>query len=142
LIGEEVFVLEGNKAQKFIEKEEKEEIEIKRKIKGMVAQRGKAIGRVVKVFSKEDIYKVNEGDIIVSPMTTPDMVIGLARAGAIVTDEGGIVCHAAIISREFGIPCIVGTKIATKVLKDGYVVEIDATGREGAVKIKKEIDHE
>jgi phosphoenolpyruvate synthase/pyruvate phosphate dikinase len=141
LIKEQIFVLEGDEAQKFIEKEEEKE-EIEKEIKGTIAQRGKAIGKVVKVFSKKDIYKVNEGNIIVSPMTTPDMVIGLVRAGAIVTDEGGIVCHAAIISREFGIPCIIGTQIATKVLKDGDVVEIDAMGKEGVLKIKKEIDHE
>jgi len=59
----------------------------------------------------------------------------MKEAGAIITDEGGITCHAAIVSRELGIPCIIGTKIATKVLKDGDIVEVDAG--KGVVKIIK-----
>jgi pyruvate,water dikinase len=59
-------------------------------------------------------------------MTSPDFIPILKKVSAIITDEGGITCHAAIVSRELKIPCIVGTKIATKVLKDGDVVEVDA----------------
>ncbi len=59
-------------------------------------------------------------------MTTPEMVPVMKRAAAFVTDEGGITCHAAIVSREMKKPCIIGTKIATKVLKDGDLVEVDA----------------
>jgi pyruvate, water dikinase len=59
-------------------------------------------------------------------MTTPDFVPIMGKAGAIITDEGGITCHAAIVSREMKIPCVVGTEIATKVLKDGDLVEVDA----------------
>ena len=69
---------------------------------------------------------MNHGDIIVTEMTKPNIITACEKAGAIVTDEGGMLCHAAIVSRELGIPCVVGTKIATKVLKDGDIVEVDA----------------
>lgn len=77
--------------------------------------------------------KVKEGDILVTFMTTPVFVPAMEKAAAIVTDEGGILCHAAIVSRELGIPCVIGTKIATKVLKDGDFVEVDAN--RGIIKI-------
>jgi len=67
------------------------------------------------------------GDILVSHMTDPEIVVAMKKAGAIITDMGGITCHAAIVSRELGIPCVIGTKIATKVFKDGDEVEVDAT---------------
>ena len=70
--------------------------------------------------------KVKKGDILVAVMTRPDYLPAMKRAAAIVTDEGGVTCHAAILSRELGIPCIIGTKIATKVLKDGQLVEVNA----------------
>jgi pyruvate, water dikinase len=69
-------------------------------------------------------------------MTSPDYVIGMKKAGAIVTDEGGITCHAAIVARELQIPCVIGTKNATKLLKDGQLVEVNAN--HGWVKIIKE----
>ena len=72
-------------------------------------------------------------------MTRPDFMPLMRKAKAVITDEGGITCHAAIVSRELGIPCIIGTKIATKVLKDGDMVEVDAN--KGIVrKIKEEKD--
>ena len=74
----------------------------------------------------KEIKKIKKGDIIVSPMTTPEYTPILNKVAAIVTDEGGITSHAAVISREMKIPCIIGTKIATKVFKDGYLVEVDA----------------
>ena len=74
-----------------------------------------------------------KGDIIITPMTTPDMMLALNLASAIVTDEGGVTCHAAIISRELKKPCVIGTKIATKYIKDGDMVEVDADN--GIVKI-------
>lgn len=107
----------------------KEKIETTSKIhrlKGTVACQGKAQGRVKVVHSAAEISKVQEGDIMVTSMTTPDFVIAMERAAAIVTDEGGITCHAAIVSRELGVPCVIGTKIATKVLKDGDWVTVDA----------------
>lgn len=59
-------------------------------------------------------------------MTRPELMPAVKKAKAIITDEGGLTCHAAIVSRELGVPCIIGTKIATKILKDGNLVEVDA----------------
>jgi pyruvate,water dikinase len=73
--------------------------------------------------------------ILVTSMTHPKDIMLLKKASAIVTDEGGILCHAAIVAREMKKPCIIGTKIATQVLKDGDMVEVDA--ERGAVKILK-----
>ena len=70
--------------------------------------------------------KVNKGDILVASMTTPDYIPAMKKAAAIITDEGGITCHAAIIAREFNIPCIIGTKNATKTLKDNNIIEVNA----------------
>ncbi|HAG07126.1 MAG TPA: phosphoenolpyruvate synthase [Peptococcaceae bacterium] len=96
-------------------------------VKGMAASPGVATGRVILVRTVEDIVGVKEGDVLVTVMTNPDMVPAMKKAAAIVTDEGGRTCHAAIVSRELGIPCIVGTKTATQVLKPGTEVTVDAT---------------
>lgn len=95
-------------------------------IKGTVAARGKVTGVVKKVFAKTDYDKVQEGHVLVTSMTSPEMIPIMKRAVAFVTDEGGVTCHAAIIAREMKKPCIIGTKIATQVLKDGDLVEVDA----------------
>ena len=83
----------------------------------------------------EALRKVKRGDILVTNMTTPDFVPIMKKVKAIITKEGGMTCHAAIISRELGVPCVVGTKVAMQVLKDGDLVEIDAG--KGIVKIIK-----
>lgn len=107
-----------------------------KEIKGLIAFKGKISGEtMVSYSSKEMMKKIKKGDILVTSMTTPDFVPAMKKASAIITDEGGITCHAAIISRELEKPCIVGTKIATKVLKDDDVVEVDAY--KGVVKILK-----
>ena len=95
-------------------------------IAGQAAVKGVVSGRVRIVMRKGDIKKVREGEIMVAPMTTPDYVPAMARALGIVTDEGGITCHAAINAREMGKPCIVGTKIAARELHNGDLVEVDA----------------
>jgi phosphohistidine swiveling domain-containing protein len=95
-------------------------------LRGTAASRGKAKGVVRVCLSSREINKVKAGDILVTAMTTPDFVPAMKRAGAIITDEGGITSHAAIVSRELKKPCIIGTKIATKVLKDSDKVEVDA----------------
>lgn len=95
-------------------------------IKGTPAFRGKVKGIVRVIMGEAHFSKFNEGEILVAPMTRPEFVPLMKKAIAVITDEGGVTCHAAIISRELKIPCIVGTKIATKVLKDGDVVEVDA----------------
>lgn len=106
-----------------------------KELQGTIASRGTYQGPVTIVTLHEEISKVQQGDVLVSPMTDPYFVPAMVRAGAIITDEGGILSHAAIISREFGIPCIVGTGIASSVLKDGIIVQVDASGEKGRVRI-------
>lgn len=104
-------------------------------IKGRSAFLGKVEGEVFVLKSIANSNKIKHGQILVSPMTTPDMMVAINKCAAIVTDEGGITCHAAIVSRELKKPCIIGTKIATKVLKDGDLVEVDA--ERGIIRILK-----
>jgi len=98
---------------------------------GLGASPGVASGRVKIIRSIDELPKVEEGDIMVTRMTTPDMVPAMKRAVAIVTDEGGLTCHAAIVSRELSTPAVVGTKRATEVLKDGMIVTVD--GEKGKI---------
>ncbi|MFA4834174.1 MAG: PEP-utilizing enzyme [Patescibacteria group bacterium] len=95
-------------------------------IKGMPARAGRAQGIVKIINSKKDLPKMAKGNILVSRATNPELISAMKKAAAIITDEGGITCHAAIVSRELGIPCVVGTKIATQVLGDGQLIEVDA----------------
>ncbi len=95
-------------------------------VKGRVACKGFARGKVRIILSARNLSTFKEGEILVTEMTEPNFVPIMHKAAAIVTDEGGITSHAAIISRELGIPCIVGTQFATKVFKDGDLVEVDA----------------
>ncbi|MFQ5974859.1 MAG: phosphoenolpyruvate synthase [Candidatus Hydrothermarchaeales archaeon] len=114
-------------------------------IKGLGSSPGVGSGPVRIIFELEEIDKVLEGDILVTTMTNPDMVPAMKRANAIVTEEGGMTCHAAIVSRELGIPCIVGTGNCTKVLKDGNIITVDGTRGvvyKGAAKAKKAEDEE
>jgi phosphohistidine swiveling domain-containing protein len=112
-----------------------EEIKLSEVIKGAVAFKGRVQGRVRILRQKSKIPYFKEGEILVSPMTTPSFLPAMKKAAAIVTDEGGITCHAAVVAREIARPCITGTKIATKVLKDGDLVEVDAN--KGEIKIIK-----
>jgi pyruvate, water dikinase len=100
-------------------------------LKGLGAAPGTASGKVRRLLHVEENTQLQPGEVLVSTMTTPDMVPAMARAAAIVTDEGGMTCHAAIVSRELGIPCVVGTRTATKTLQDGQEVSVD--GKMGAV---------
>ncbi|MDY6865781.1 MAG: phosphoenolpyruvate synthase, partial [Halobacteriota archaeon] len=100
-------------------------------LEGLGASPGIGSGRVTIVYDPSELSKVEEGDILVTKMTTPDMVPAMKRAAGIVTDEGGLTCHAAIVSRELGTPAVVGTKEATKKLKDGDEITID--GERGLV---------
>jgi len=105
-------------------------------IKGIVVSRGKngfAKGRVRIVNDPFAASNFKKGDILVAPMTTPEYIFLMRKSSAIITDTGGLTSHAAIVSRELGIPCIVGTKIATQVLKDDDLVEVDAS--QGTVKL-------
>lgn len=96
-------------------------------LKGAAASPGVGTGHVKVLKSPKEISKVSQGDILVAEMTSPDYVPAMKKAAAIVTDEGGLTSHAAIVSRELGVPCIVGTGEATKLLKDGNVVTVDGT---------------
>ncbi len=96
-------------------------------LQGSPASPGVALGPVERIGGISDFSKLSKGGILVTEMTTPDMVPIMKRAAAIVTDTGGLTSHAAIVSRELGIPCIVGTRDATKKLKDGDIVTVDAT---------------
>lgn len=125
--------IEGKNAKFIINKFEENNISTF-KIKGQIANKGKSIGYVkiivvdytnLVLLSKE-VNKMKPGQILVSETTTPELILACNKASAIVTDLGGLMSHAAIVSRELGIPCIIGTKIATKVLKDGDLVEVDA----------------
>jgi pyruvate,water dikinase len=95
-------------------------------IQGLGASPGIASGQVRIVTDLKELYKVRKGDVLVTQMTTPDFVPAMKRAAAIVTDEGGSTCHASIVSRELGIPCIVGTRKATALLEEGETVTVDA----------------
>ena len=96
-------------------------------LKGIAASQGQAEGAVKIAFTIKDNAKFEEGDVLVTKMTEHSMVPIMIRASAIITDVGGITCHAAIVSREMGIPCVVATKEATKMLKDGQMVKVDGT---------------
>jgi len=108
---------------------------------GRAGNKGYCKGTVKKIEAdsndvlKREINKMKKGDILVTSSTSPEFILACRKAGAIITDEGGILSHAILVSRELNIPCVIGTKIATRVLKDGDLVEVDAD--RGIVKIIK-----
>ncbi len=116
----------GKEAEKLIKLLDKYFIGGKREIRGSIGNKGKIKGMVRLIKTISDFKKMKKGDILVSVATRTEYAPIMNKAKAIITDEGGITCHAAIVSRELSIPCIVGTQIATKVLKDGDKVEVDA----------------
>jgi pyruvate,water dikinase len=96
-------------------------------VRGLGAAPGAASGPVCVLGALADAGRFHDGDVLVTRMTAPDWVPLMRRAAAIATDSGGMTCHAAIVSRELGIPCVVGTQEATKRLRDGELVTVDAT---------------
>lgn len=106
-----------------------------KQVKGMIACKGKVEGRVKVVLKRHDIVNMPQGAVLVASMTRPEMVPAMQRAIAIVTDEGGVTSHAAIISRELNTPCVIGTKLATKLFRDGDLVEVNA--ETGVVTLKE-----
>lgn len=127
------------KEEKKVEKEIKEK---KILLQGAGASPGIGWGPVVIVKSKKEIGKVKQGEILVTSMTTPDFVLAMKKVSGIVTDKGGLTSHAAIVSRELGVPCVVGTEIATKELKDDQVVTVDGlSGKvyKGGLNVKSKI---
>lgn len=95
-------------------------------LKGSIANKGVARGHARIINNLKDAQEFSDGDIVVSINTSPSLMPILVKCSGIVTDEGGIMCHAAIVSRELDKPCIIGTKVATKVIKNGDVIEVDA----------------
>jgi pyruvate, water dikinase len=100
---------------------------LKSLIRGLSASPGIASGKVVLIRDFGELSRVEEGSVLVTEMTNPDMVPAMRKAVAVVTNEGGRTCHAAIVSRELGIPCIVGAGEATEILKDNMEITVDAT---------------
>jgi len=97
---------------------------------GVPASSGRGSGPVHLVFNIEQALQLESGSVLVTPMTNPDMVVAMRRSAAIVTDVGGIICHAAIVSRELGLPCVVGTETATTTLVGGEPITVNgSTGR-------------
>lgn len=107
--------------------EVKENKELKMLVRGLPASPGIGRGKVRNIKDISEIDRVKEGDILVTVMTNPDMVPAMRKAAAVVTDDGGRTCHAAIVSRELGIPCIVGAKNASQVLVEGLEITVDAS---------------
>lgn len=101
--------------------------------KGIPASRGLVRGKAKILLSSKDIKKMVRGDIIIAPLTNPQYTSAILISSAIVTEIGGVLCHAAIVSREVGIPCVVGVKGVTKTIKDNQLIEVD--GQNGYVKI-------
>lgn len=133
-------IYEGAQAEPIIQ-EFKEEAVYSETLSGQTASKGKIIGKV-KIIPVDysdlsrvnaEIEKMQQGDILVAETTAPELMVACKKAGAIVTDMGGLMSHAAVVSREFGIPCIVGTKNASKILHDGDLVEVGADN--GVVRI-------
>jgi len=92
---------------------------------GLAASPGIGFGKVVIIKNKSEINKIKDGDVLVTEMTNPDFVPAMRKAAAIVTDKGGRTSHAAIVSRELGVPCVVGTEFATSMLKNGEIITVD-----------------
>ncbi|MCQ2362211.1 MAG: phosphoenolpyruvate synthase [Acidaminococcaceae bacterium] len=120
-----------NKEKKAANTVQGEVVDKKVIVKGLPASPGSACGKVHVILDPKDIDAFKQGEILVTEMTAPDWVPAMKKAKAIVTDSGGMTCHASIVSRELGIPCIVGTKsrgsAATSAIKDGIDVTVDAT---------------
>ncbi|HAU66090.1 MAG: putative phosphoenolpyruvate synthase [Candidatus Uhrbacteria bacterium GW2011_GWF2_39_13] len=104
-------------------------------IYGKIAYKGYVKGKAKVIFELSELSKIKKGDILVTPMTTPEMIPVLKKASAIVTDEGGITCHATIVSRELKIPCVIGTVNASHLISDNDLLEVDAN--KGSIKIIK-----
>ncbi|MBI2426436.1 MAG: hypothetical protein HYV34_01185, partial [Candidatus Kerfeldbacteria bacterium] len=121
-------VVVGDEARAYVAAQNIEKVEVTNlaELKGTCACPGDVTGRVKIVNQPSEIHKMEQGDIMVAHTTYPALVPAMKKAAAIVTDDGGLTCHAAIVSRELQIPCVVGTRHATKILHDGDTVHVDA----------------
>jgi phosphohistidine swiveling domain-containing protein len=130
-------ILEGDAVEKYIQSRPtlNRNTDKINEFTGNIGFKGHVTGRAKIVKTDADNVKFMRGDILVAIMTTPNLTPSMEKAAAIITDEGGITCHAAIFAREMKKPCITGTKIATKAISDGDLIEVDAD--KGIVKILK-----
>lgn len=126
-IEEEIYIVQTRPITTLKDMKKQKEISGKLITSGLPASGGTASGIVRVVNEMSELEKVRKGDVLVTTMTNPDMVVSMQKASAIVTDEGGATAHAAIVSREMGIPCVVGTQNATKLLKDGMQITVDGS---------------
>ena len=119
--------------KRFLGRPIKNEIMLIEEFSGNVAFKGKVTGKARLVLSSKDLNKVARGDILVATATNPDLLPAMGKAAGFITDQGGITSHASIVARELKKLCIIGTRIATRIIKDGDLVEVDAD--KGVVKI-------
>jgi len=141
--GKEIIILQGNDAKKFILEFVLESTS--NEIKGTPVNKGVVRGRAKVLFYSSDkfdevskmIKEMNKGDILIAETTSPELMAACKKASAILTNQGGLLSHAAIVSRELGIPCIVGLENITHIVKDGDLLEVDAN--KGIVRILKKI---
>ncbi len=122
-----IYIVQTRPITTLEKKVEEEEIKGEAILEGLAASPGIGSGKVKIVKSLKDLEKVHKGDVLVTEMTNPDMVVTMQKCSAIVTDEGGITAHAAIVSREMGIPAVVGTRIATTKLKEGEIITVNGS---------------
>lgn len=130
--GEEIFIVQTRPITTVEKRIEQSEKTLKGEVilTGLAASPGIASGKIKIVEKLEDLQKIIQGDVLVTKMTNPDMVVTMQKSAAIVTDEGGMTAHAAIVSREMGIPAVVGTQEATTKLKEGETITVDGfTGK-------------
>ncbi len=130
--GEEIYIVQTRPVTTIGKRVEEGGKEIQGEVilTGLAASPGIASGKIKIVEELEDLQKIKQGDILVTKMTNPDMVVTMQKSAAIVTDEGGLTAHAAIVSREMGIPAVVGTQEATTKLKEGEIITVDGfTGK-------------
>jgi len=116
-----------NVSQKNINSQTKIDTNLVPLLSGEPASPGSGSGIAIVINNPKDIYQVQKGQILVTEMTTPDFVPAMKKVNGIVTDKGGQTSHAAIVSRELGVPCVVGTNQATKLIKDGDIITVDGT---------------
>jgi len=126
--GEDFYLLIGDQARSFAAPmvQQLPAVEQTNELKGEVAYPGKVTGPAKIVNMAKEMEKFKDGDVLISNVTDPTLLPIMKKAAAFVTNQGGLTCHAAIVARELRTPCVIGTKIATKVLKDGDLVEVDA----------------
>ena len=112
--------------QKLINPEVDLQNQLTNQLSGIIACTGLVIGKAKIIHASRHLAKIQEGDILIAPMTNVNYTEAVKKAGAIITDEGGVTSHAAIVARELRKPCIIGTKFATKVFHDGDLLKVDA----------------